>query len=138
MLPISYYVSYIVQTYVNDRLKEWGFEKGWGDNAERVKETMGILSEILQAPDHIKTELFFKRLPNLFKIVIFSVHGYFGQSDVLGLPDTGGQVVYILDQVKALEEELLLRIKQQGLSVKPQILVVSYAYNSTRTDLSTL
>lgn len=88
---------------------------------------MGILSEILQAPDHNKTELFFKRLPNLFKIVIFSVHGYFGQSDVLGLPDTGGQVVYILDQVKALEEELLLRIKQQGLSVKPQILVVSYA-----------
>jgi hypothetical protein len=36
------------------------------------------------------------------------------------------QVVYILDQVKALEEELLLRIKQQGLVVKPQILVVSF------------
>jgi sucrose synthase len=34
-------------------------------------------------------------------------------------------VVYILDQVKALEEELLLRIKQQGLNVKPQILVVT-------------
>lgn len=36
------------------------------------------------------------------------------------------QVVYILDQVRALEEELLLRIKQQGLSFKPHILVVSY------------
>ncbi|KAL7201770.1 hypothetical protein ACSBR1_033467 [Camellia fascicularis] len=107
------------------KLKEWGFEKGWGENAERVKETMKILSEILQAPDSIKMESFFRRLPNIFKIVIFSVHGYFGQSDVLGLPDTGGQVVYILDQVKALEEELLLRIKQQGLSVKPQILVVT-------------
>lgn len=35
------------------------------------------------------------------------------------------QVVYILDQVRAMEEELLLRIKQQGLNVKPQILVVS-------------
>lgn len=35
------------------------------------------------------------------------------------------QVVYILDQVRALEEELLLRIKQQGLAVKPQILVVT-------------
>lgn len=35
------------------------------------------------------------------------------------------QVVYILDQVKALEEELLLRIKQQGLYIKPQIVVVS-------------
>jgi len=36
------------------------------------------------------------------------------------------QVVYILDQVKSLEAELLLRIKQQGLNVKPQILVVSF------------
>lgn len=35
------------------------------------------------------------------------------------------QVVYILDQVRAMEEEMLLRIKQQGLNVKPQILVVS-------------
>lgn len=35
------------------------------------------------------------------------------------------QVVYVLDQVVAFEEELLLRIKQQGLNVKPQILVVS-------------
>lgn len=32
-------------------------------------------------------------------VVILSPHGYFGQSNVLGLPDTGGQVVYILDQV---------------------------------------
>ncbi|KAJ6677209.1 hypothetical protein OIU85_010389 [Salix viminalis] len=106
-------------------LKELGFEKGWGDTAERVKETMRMLSESLQAPDPVKLELLFSRIPNMFKIVIFSPHGYFGQSDVLGLPDTGGQVVYILDQVRALEEELLLKIKQQGLSVKPQILVIT-------------
>ncbi|KAI4299664.1 hypothetical protein L6164_033099 [Bauhinia variegata] len=107
------------------RLKEWGFERGWGDTAERVKETMRILSEVLQAPDPVNLEKFFSRVPTLFNVVIFSVHGYFGQADVLGLPDTGGQVVYILDQVKALETEMLLRIKQQGLNVKPQILVVT-------------
>ncbi|EPS68454.1 hypothetical protein M569_06314, partial [Genlisea aurea] len=107
------------------RFREWGFEKGWGDNAERVREMMHSLSEFLQAPDPINIEKFFARLPIIFKIVLFSVHGYFGQSDVLGLPDTGGQVVYILDQVVALEEELLLRIKQQGLNVKPQILIVT-------------
>ncbi|KAK4426997.1 Sucrose synthase 6 [Sesamum alatum] len=107
------------------KLKEWGFEKGWGNNAERVGQTMRILSEMLQAPDPINIEAFFSRLPVIYDIVIFSVHGYFGQADVLGLPDTGGQVVYILDQVKALEEELLLRIKQQGLNVKPKILVVT-------------
>ncbi|KAK9079867.1 hypothetical protein SSX86_001540 [Deinandra increscens subsp. villosa] len=107
------------------KLKELGFEKGWGDTAGRVKDTMQMLSEILQAPDPTNMESFFSRLPVVFNIVIFSIHGYFGQSDVLGLPDTGGQVVYILDQVKALEEEILLRIKQQGLNAKPRILVVS-------------
>ncbi|XP_028800601.1 sucrose synthase 6 isoform X1 [Neltuma alba] len=107
------------------RFKEWGFERGWGDTAERVKETMNILAEVLQAPDPKNLEKLFSRIPTIFNVVIFSVHGYFGQADVLGLPDTGGQVVYILDQVRALEAELLLRIKQQGLTVKPQILVVT-------------
>ncbi|XP_010270734.1 PREDICTED: sucrose synthase 7-like isoform X4 [Nelumbo nucifera] len=107
------------------RLAEWGFEKGWGDTAETVKETMRSLSEVLQAPDPLNMEKFFSRLPTIFDVVIFSPHGYFGQADVLGLPDTGGQVVYILDQVRALEEELLLRIKKQGLYIKPQILVVT-------------
>ncbi|KAF7816295.1 sucrose synthase 7-like [Senna tora] len=107
------------------RFKEWGFERGWGDTAERVRETMRTLSEALQAPDPVNLEMFFSRIPTIFNVVIFSVHGYFGQADVLGLPDTGGQVVYILDQVRALEEELLLRIKQQGLNMKPNILVVT-------------
>lgn len=90
-----------------------------------MKETISLLSEVLQAPDPLNTEKFFSRVPAIFNVVLFSVHGYFGQSDVLGLPDTGGQVVYVLDQVVAFEEELLMRIKQQGLTVKPQILVVS-------------
>jgi flagellar biosynthesis protein FliQ len=33
--------------------------------------------------------------------------------------------VYILDQVRALENEMLLRIQQQGLDFKPKILIVS-------------
>ncbi|XXG39245.1 hypothetical protein AAC387_Pa01g0255 [Persea americana] len=107
------------------RFQEWGFEKGWGNTAGCVKETIQSLSEALQAPDPLNMEKFFSRVPTIFNIVIFSIHGYFGQEKVLGLPDTGGQVVYILDQVRALEEEMLLRIKQQGLSVKPQILVVT-------------
>lgn len=74
------------------RFKEWGFEKGWGDTADQVKETMRTLSEVLQAPDPLYMEKFFSRIPMILSIVIFSPHGYFGQSDVLGLPDTGGQV----------------------------------------------
>lgn len=39
------------------------------------------------------------------------------------------QVVYILDQVRALEEEMLTRIRKQGLDVTPRILIVSMFAN---------
>lgn len=35
------------------------------------------------------------------------------------------KVVYILDQVRALEYEMLQRIKHQGLDITPRILIVS-------------
>lgn len=106
-------------------LQELGFERGWGDTAGRVLEMMHLLSDILQAPDPSILETFLGRIPMVFNVVILSVHGYFGQANVLGLPDTGGQIVYILDQVRALENEMLIRIKQQGLSVTPRILIVT-------------
>jgi sucrose synthase len=61
----------------------------------------------------------------LFNLVILSPHGYFGQSHVLGKPDTGGQVVYILDQVRALEMELRESLHAQGLDIEPRILVIT-------------
>lgn len=79
------------------RFEEWGLEKGWGDTAATVKETLNCLSEVLQAPDPVNLEKFFGRVPSIFNIVILSPHGYFGQADVLGLPDTGGQVYKELD-----------------------------------------
>ncbi|KAF2315037.1 hypothetical protein GH714_037634 [Hevea brasiliensis] len=42
-----------------------------------------------------------------------------------GWGDTAARVVYILDQVRALENEMLLRIQKQGLDFKPRILIVS-------------
>uniref|UniRef100_A0A7N0TTE3 Sucrose synthase n=2 Tax=Kalanchoe fedtschenkoi TaxID=63787 RepID=A0A7N0TTE3_KALFE len=102
-----------------------GFEKGWGDNVQRVGQTMHLLQDILQAPDASTLEAFLGRIPMVFNVVILSPHGYFGQANVLGLPDTGGQIVYILDQVRALENEMLLRIKKQGLDVTPRILIVT-------------
>ncbi|KAI4965356.1 hypothetical protein ZWY2020_054728 [Hordeum vulgare] len=105
--------------------QEWGLGKGWGENAERCKETLNFLSEVLQATDPINMEKFFGRVPSIFNIVVFSIHGYFGQEKVLGLPDTGVQVVYILDQVRSMEEELVQRIKQQGLHITPKSLVLT-------------
>jgi sucrose synthase len=61
----------------------------------------------------------------IFHLVIVSPHGFFGQSNVLGLPDTGGQVVYILDQVRALERTMREQIRDQGLDIEPRIIVLT-------------
>jgi sucrose synthase len=59
------------------------------------------------------------------KIAIISPHGWFGQEDVLGKPDTGGQVVYILDQVRALERQLKSSLEKNGLNITPKIVVLT-------------
>ncbi|RWW22277.1 hypothetical protein GW17_00013539 [Ensete ventricosum] len=109
---------------VFSRFQELGFEKGWGDTVQRVLETMHLLLDLLEAPDPSTLEKFLGTIPMVFNVVILSPHGYFAQANVLGYPDTGGQIVYILDQVRALENEMLLRIKQQGLDITPRILIV--------------
>ncbi|XP_072974748.1 sucrose synthase 4 [Typha angustifolia] len=105
--------------------QEMGLEKGWGDTAEHVLDMIHLLLDILQAPDPSTLEKFLGRIPMVFNVVIVSPHGYFGQANVLGLPDTGGQIVYILDQVRALENEMALRMQKQGLDIVPKILIVT-------------
>ncbi|KAL9224634.1 hypothetical protein vseg_000652 [Gypsophila vaccaria] len=107
------------------KFQEIGLERGWGDTAERVLGMIHLLLDLLEAPDSCTLEKFLGRIPMVFSVVILSPHGYFAQANVLGYPDTGGQVVYILDQVRALENEMLLRIKQQGLDIVPRILIVT-------------
>jgi len=110
---------------VSHYLQSLGFEIGWGNTVKRIRETLLALSDILEAPDPENLERFLGRVPMIFKVAILSPHGFFGQSNVLGLPDTGGQVVYILDQVRALEREMRKRISDQGLDIEPQIIVVT-------------
>jgi sucrose synthase len=86
---------------------------------------MHLLSDILEAPEPRNLAEFLGRIPMIFHTVILSPHGYFGQAGVLGLPDTGGQVVYILDQVRAVEKEMRANLHEQGLDIEPQILVVT-------------
>jgi sucrose synthase len=107
------------------QLRRLGFEPGWGRTPERIRETMELLLDILEAPSPINLEAFLARIPMIFSIAILSPHGYFGQSNVLGKPDTGGQVVYILDQVRALEQEMRRSIHEQGLEIEPQIVVLT-------------
>ena len=106
-------------------LRSAGFEPGWGKNVQIISETLGLLSDILEAPEPQNLERFLARIPMIFNLLILSPHGYFAQDNVLGRPDTGGQVVYILDQVRALEKEMRQRIANQGLDIDPAILVVT-------------
>ena len=110
---------------VSHKLYNLGFEPGWGRTVARIRETMRLLRDILEAPSPENLETFLGRIPMIFSLAILSPHGWFGQSNVLGRPDTGGQVVYILDQVRALEREMRERLYQQGLEINPQVIVLT-------------
>jgi sucrose synthase len=107
------------------RLEALGFCPGWGKTAARTRDTMRLLLDILEAPSPGNLESFLSRIPMIFSMVIISPHGFFGQANVLGRPDTGGQVVYILDQVRALEEEMRRRLDEQGTEIEPQIIILT-------------
>jgi sucrose synthase len=110
------------------QLQSMGFEPGWGNTAIRVKDTLSILDELIDSPDPKTLEAFISRIPMIFRIVLVSPHGWFGQEGVLGRPDTGGQVVYVLDQAKSLEQQLqedVMLAGLEGLNVKPKVIILS-------------
>ncbi len=109
-------------------LQLMGFEAGWGNTAGRVQETLEILDELIDSPDHQTLEAFISRIPMVFRIVLVSPHGWFGQEGVLGRPDTGGQVVYVLDQAKSLEKQLQEDVTLAGLDVlgvQPKVIILT-------------
>ncbi|HEY9817518.1 MAG TPA: sucrose synthase [Candidatus Obscuribacterales bacterium] len=109
-------------------LQELGFEPGWGNTAGRVRETLDMLDSLIDSPDHQALETFISRIPMIFRVVLLSPHGWFGQEGVLGRPDTGGQVVYVLDQVRSIEQQLQEEISLAGLDVQsayPKVMVLT-------------
>jgi len=110
------------------QLQMMGFEPGWGNTASRVRETLEILDELIDSPDPQTLEAFISRIPMIFKIVLVSAHGWFGQEGVLGRPDTGGQVVYVLDQAKNLEQQLqedAILAGLEKLNVEPKVIILT-------------
>ncbi|KAL0344989.1 UNVERIFIED_CONTAM: Sucrose synthase [Sesamum radiatum] len=86
------------------KFQEIGLERGWGDKAERVSEMISMLLDILEARFLHTREIPWKNSDGFQRC---------------------HSVVYILDQVPALEREMLKRIKEQGLDIKPRILIVT-------------
>ncbi len=109
-------------------LQDLGFEPGWGNTAGRVRESLEILDQLNDSPDHQALEAFVSRIPMMFKVVLVSIHGWFGQEGVLGRPDTGGQVVYVLDQARSIESQLQEEITLAGLDLQaahPKVIILS-------------
>lgn len=106
-------------------LHSLGLAPGWGDTARRVIDTLSLLQDVLEGPSPEAMEAFLARIPMISRLLILSPHGYFGQNNVLGRPDTGGQVVYILDQVRALESEMRNRLSHQGVDIIPKIIIAT-------------
>jgi sucrose synthase len=115
-LPFSEIIGY---------LKKRGFEQGWGNSPEKVVENLELLQAVLSHPEEGAIETFFARIPIVRNIVIVSPHGWFGQENVLGKPDTGGQVIYILDQVRELEHALKGQFTASGVKDTPKIVVLT-------------
>ncbi len=110
------------------KFQEMGFEPGWGNTAGRVKESLELLDALIDSPDHQALEAFLSRIPMLSKIVLVSPHGWFGQEGVLGKPDTGGQVVYVLDQARSLEKQLKEDWLLAGIDpalINPKIIILT-------------
>jgi sucrose synthase len=107
------------------QLKSRGFEPGWGDTAGRIRQTMSLLHALFHEPRSADLEDFISRVPMISKVAILSPHGWFAQENVLGKPDTGGQVIYILDQVRALEAHMAREFELAGIDVTPRVVVVT-------------
>jgi len=112
---------------VEARMKKSGFEVGWGNTVGRIMDNVETLLDLINEPTDTLLERFISRvpIPLISKIAIISPHGWFGQNNAFGKPDTGGQVIYILDQVRALERHLKTEIQLTGLDIDPKIIVLT-------------
>ncbi len=110
---------------VAHELRRCGFEPGWGADVGEIKKNIGLLEKVLQSadPDHVARLL--GKLPLVKNILMVSPHGWFAQENVLGKPDTGGQVTYVLDQARSLERQLKDQFSESGLEVTPKIVILT-------------
>jgi sucrose synthase len=120
--PETPYVSF------HPAMQELGLEPGWGNNAGRVYETLELLDRLLTTPSPALLEAFVSRIPAVLRVVLVSIHGWVGQEEVLGRAETMGQVVYVLEQARALEQQLREDVELAGLSwlgIQPNVTILT-------------
>ncbi|QIR37746.1 sucrose synthase [Tolypothrix sp. PCC 7910] len=109
-------------------LQELGFEPGWGNTVSRVRETLELFQRLIENPQPAILEAFVARIPAVFRVVLISIHGWVSQEGALGRDETLGQVAYVLEQARSLENKLWEEIKLAGLDmigIKPQVVILT-------------
>ncbi|MBF0186354.1 MAG: sucrose synthase [Magnetococcales bacterium] len=110
---------------LNSYLGTHGLTQGWGATPAIALARLRQVQSIINGSDAATLQDFLSEGLPVRTVAVLTPHGFFGQEGVLGLPDTGGQVVYILDQVRALEIAMQRRLDQQGLSDTPRIVILT-------------
>ncbi|MCF4970668.1 sucrose synthase [Nostoc sp. CMAA1605] len=109
-------------------LQKLGFAPGWGNTASRTLETFTLLERLIEAPQPAILEAFVSRVPAIFRVVLVSVHGWVAQADVMGRDETLGQVIYVLEQARNLENKLQSEIQLAGLDIlgiRPHVIILT-------------
>ncbi len=113
---------------VHVEMQALGFEPGWGDTVARACETLELLDRLIEDPQPAILSAFVARVPAVFRVVLVSIHGWMGQDDVLGRPETRSQVTYVLEQARSLETQLREDIARSGLDllgIQPQVIILT-------------
>lgn len=114
-----------VDEEITHLLRVHGFEPGWGRTIDVIRRRLAVLGQVLESADPDRLERLLAALPLTRTVVMVSPHGWFAQHDVLGKPDTGGQVTYVLDQARAIERELKQRFYESGLEIQPHVAILT-------------
>ncbi len=125
---VSQYPAETPYVTLHSALQDLGFEPGWGNTAGRTYETLELLDRLLTTPSPALLEAFVSRIPAFLRVVLVSIHGWVGQEEVLGRPETMGQVIYVLEQARQLENQLQADVKQAGLTwlgIRPNVTILT-------------
>lgn len=110
---------------VADTLRAHGLEAGWGRTAGEIEANLGLLARVMDSSDSSRLEGLLEKLPLIRTVLMVSPHGWFAQEGVLGKPDTGGQVTYVLDQARAMERYIRQQWEASGLDEAPRIIILT-------------
>jgi sucrose synthase len=125
---VSQYPADTPYATLHPALQEIGFEPGWGNTAGRVYEILELLDRLLTVPSPALLEAFVSRIPAFLRVVLVSVHGWVGQEEVLGRAETMGQVIYVLEQARRLEQQLQQDVELAGLTclgIQPNVTILT-------------